>query len=134
MKKIGLIMLVILLLSTLLTGCGDSDYQNPDVVISRLGKKIYTAYVDKDAEAIKEMLSPNMQNREKTDKEIDAFLNIIDGNIVGYKESRGSAGAGKIRDGEYTVQIGSGSVHKITTDTGKTYLRQWFYVLFLIFL
>ena len=122
MKKFVLIMLVISLLSTMLTGCGDSDYQIPDVVISELGKKIYTAYVDKDAEAIKEMLSPKIQNRKKTDKEIEAFLNIIDGNIEGYKELRGSAGGGKIRDGEYVERTGSGSVHEITTDTGKTYM------------
>lgn len=122
MKKIILIMLAISLLSTLLTGCGDSDYQNPDVLIDEMGKKIYIAYIDKDAEAIKELLSPKIQNRKKTDKEIEDFFSIIEGNIVSFKELRGSAGGGKIRDGEYVERTGSGSVHEITTDTGKKYM------------
>ena len=103
-----------------LTSC-DSDYETSDEKIWNMGKEIYEGYRTKDTDKIIAVLSENLKEKSYTKKKIEKSFEYIEGNIEEYEEIRGSAGGGKIRDGEEVLSDGDASIMHIKTDLDKKY-------------
>ena len=99
----------------------DSDYKTSDEKIWNMGEQIYEGYKTKDADKVIEVLSENLKDNSYTKKRIEKSFECIEGDIEEYEEIRGSAGCGKIRDGEEVLNGGDASIMHIKTDLDKKY-------------
>ena len=77
--------------------------------------------VNKDKEGLKSVFSKHIAETHDLDKEIDEFLEFIDGKIVSYDEPTGYEGSYEMRAGEYYKKELGGDTKNIVTDAEKKY-------------
>lgn len=125
MKKI-LAYIMLLIVTLMLGGCGDSNYVTPDQYAKNQNKIIMESLKVKDKEKLKKALAEAMQNQENIDEEIDNLINFIDGNIVSYDEPGGSVQTKESTQQGITLEALSGCTRNIVTDSGKKYETEFY--------
>ncbi len=119
MHRLNLCVLIIFLLITLITGCGqknhesettsknkysflDSDQKVSDEII----EAIIDGINDKDVDSIKNIFSVNaLEQSENIDNDIQNLFKFIDGSIISYKEGNGSGSSMESSDSTYKTKI-----------------------------
>lgn len=109
------------LLLIFLTGCSFSGTSSPTAVAKEQANTILQCIKENDADTLKSLFVPEIQEMPGFDEQIHSFLSYIDGAIVSYSGPRGGKGSGEIRDGETVNQELTGRIYNIQTDSGKNY-------------
>lgn len=112
---------LIVLIFVCLTGCSITNNHSPAAVARKQANTILKCIQENDADTLKSLFTPDIQQKPELDEQIYSFLNFIDGEIVSYSEPFGERGGGEVRDGETVYQELYGSISNIQTDTGKNY-------------
>ena len=112
---------LIVLIFVCLTGCSITNTSSPGAIAKKQANIILKCIQENDADTLKSLFTPDIQKKPELDKQINSFLNFIDGEIVSYSEPFGERGGGEVRDGETVYQELYGSISNIQTDTGKNY-------------
>ena len=130
MKRIMIIVLL-MVMAILSDSCGSisktksSEKKTIDEKIWDIGGEILEGYKNKDKNQILSFFSEN-NNGSFIEKEIEDSFSFIDGEIIDYRDIHGSSGGGKVRDGEYVLRLGNGTIREIKTDSGKVYQINYF--------
>lgn len=112
---------LIVLIFVCLTGCSITNNHSPAAVARKQANTILKCIQENDADTLKSLFTPDIQQKPELDEQIYSFLNFIDGEIVSYSEPFGERGGGEYRYGETVYQKVDGSIRNIQTDTGKNY-------------
>lgn len=112
---------LIVLIFVCLTGCSITNNHSPAAVARKQANTILKCIQENDADTLKSLFTPDIQQKPELDEQIYSFLNFIDGEIVSYSEPFGERGGGEYRYGETVYQELYGSISNIQTDTGKNY-------------
>ena len=116
---------IMLLIVLTLTGCsfmdGEEEYQSPMEYATEQSEYIMECIVNKDKEGLKSVFSKHIAQTHDLDKEIDEFLEFIDGKIISYDEPTGYEGSYEMRAGEYYKKELGGDTKNIVTDAEKKY-------------
>lgn len=111
----------IVLIFVCLTGCSITNTSSLGAVARKQANTILKCIQENDADTLKSLFTPDIQQKPELDEQIYSFLNFIDGEIVSYSEPFGERGGGEYRYGETVYQELYGSISNIQTDTGKNY-------------
>lgn len=112
---------LVVLIFVCLTGCSITNNHSPAAVARKQANTILKCIQENDADTLKSLFTPDIQQKPELDEQIYSFLNFIDGEIVSYSEPFGERGGGEYRYGETVYQELYGSISNIQTDTGKNY-------------
>ena len=96
-------------------------YQDPWIVAQKQSEEIWECIENKDAEKLKSLFCPKIQDTHNLDLEIERFFQYIDGEIISYDRPYGNYGGGSKKDGIDTESHLWGRIKNINTDTGKIY-------------
>lgn len=115
------IFLIIFIIGFDLTGCRISSPSSPTAVATKQANVIFECLISKDADALKELFVPTLQNDPELDAQIMSFFNFVDGEIISYSKPGGEQGSLEVRDGKTVYQGLQGHTYDIETDAGKKY-------------
>ncbi len=88
-----------------------------------VSKKLIRYINEKDVDGIEQLFNQYSRNEDKLRKDIEDFLDHIDGEIEEYNFNYRGEISSSIRDGKWTRQETQTKLENIITDTGKKYYQ-----------
>ncbi len=124
MKKY-LIIILICLIGISSSGCAVTQvFENKadnQKHAEEVSKKLIRYINEKDVDGIEQLFNQYSRNEKKLRKDIEDFLDYIDGEIEDYDFNYRGEISSSIRDGKWTRQKTQTKLENIITDTGKKY-------------
>ena len=126
MKKY-LIIILICLIGISSSGCAVSQVlenkADNQKHAEEVSKKLIRYINEKDVDGIEQLFNQYSRNEDKLRKDIEDFLDYIDGEIEDYDFNYRGEISSSIRDGKWTKQETQTQLENIITDTGKKYYQ-----------
>ena len=88
-----------------------------------VSKELIRCINERDLDGIEQMFNQYSRNEKKLRKDIEDFLDYIDGEIEDYDFNYRGEISSSIRDGKWTRQETQTKLENIITDTGKKYYQ-----------
>ena len=88
-----------------------------------VSKELIRYINERDVDGIEQMFNQYSRNEKKLRKDIEDFLDYIDGEIEDYDFNYRGEISSSIRDGKWTKQETQTKLENIITDTGKKYYQ-----------
>jgi len=106
---------------------------SPDMQLAiDLSQQIMDCFINKDADTLYSLFSPDAQQFPIIKEQIDEAMNFINGNIISYElPTRPDYGGGSWEHGVQTAKSMDPEIDKVITDTGYEYRIGWQYFLIL---
>ncbi len=124
MKKY-LIIILICLIGISSSGCAVSQVlenkADNQKHAEEVSKKLIRYINEKDVDGIEQLFNQYSRNEDKLRKDIEDFLDYIDGEIEEYNFNYRGDVSSSIRNGNWTKQETETKLENIITDTGKRY-------------
>ena len=116
----------ILIVAIVVSSCSfssEEDYESfpTGATAKELAEEVFTCFIEKDSETLKNHFSPYIQNTYDLDSQIEEAFAFIDGEILSYDEPKGQATGSQVENGEWVKRKLSGKIKNIKTDKGQTY-------------
>lgn len=111
---------LIVLIFVCLTGCSITNNHSPAAVARKQANTILKCIQENDADTLKSLFTPDIQQKPELDEQIYSFLNFIDGEIVLY-DQHGGRSRRHVKYGETIYEEVYSIINNIRTDTGKNY-------------
>lgn len=121
MKKAIKLLILVLVLPVLLSGCGANKRINQDYeYLEGISSEIIRCLDEKDSESLKAMFSVSTQNNFELDKEIEALFESYEGKATDYFLTN-TSWEGGVRDGDFVNKHFNYEIRNLCTDSGNTY-------------
>ena len=122
-----LIIILICLIGISSSGCAVSQVLENKADNQRhaeeVSKELIRCINERDLDGIEQMFNQYSRNEKKLRKDIEDFLDYIDGEIEDYDFNYRGEISSSIRDGKWTRQETQTKLENIITDTGKKYYQ-----------
>ncbi len=123
MKKSIKLLILVLVLPVLLSGCGAKKQINQDYeYIEEIGNQIVRCFDEKDAEGLKAMFSLSSHKNCNLDEQIENAFEKYEGKSVSFVTTNRSIMESSMREGKYTKKHFVPQIDDIVTDTSNEYV------------
>ena len=114
---------ILLLLLLFLNGCAtlQDPTPSPAEIAQSQANTILECVISKDSDTLKSLLLPSMRESPETDRQVETFLNFIDGDVVSHSKPQGDLSSSEKRSGKIVWEFLSGRTANIKTTSGKKY-------------
>lgn len=117
---------LVTVLCLVLPGCSPShdneEYITPDEQAKIWADQVIECFVNRDADALKNLFCENMQNQYVLEEQIQELFAFIDEEIVSYDEPRGSVSGGVSTEVDGIVEKAVwGEIRNVVTEDGVVY-------------